>query len=35
VEVERLVRDHAGADRIVARGVNLETGEVCRGALTI
>jgi hypothetical protein len=35
VEVDRLVRDHQGSDRIVARGVNPVTGEVCRGALTI
>lgn len=35
VEVDRLVRDHLGSDRIAARGVNLVTGEVCRGAVTI
>jgi hypothetical protein len=35
VEVDRHVRDDAGSDRIVARGVNLVTDEVCRGALTI
>jgi hypothetical protein len=35
VEVDRHVRDHAGSDRIVARGINLVTDEVCRGALTI
>jgi len=35
VEVDRRVRDHRGTDRIVARGINLVTGEVCRGALTI
>ncbi len=35
VEVDRRVTDHVGRDSIVARGVNLVTGEVCRGALTI
>jgi hypothetical protein len=34
-EVERRPRNHAGPDRIAARAVNLRTGEICRGALTI
>jgi hypothetical protein len=34
-EVERRLRNRAGKDRIVARAVNLRTGEVCRGAATI
>jgi hypothetical protein len=34
-EVDRKVRDRAGKDRIVVRGVNAKTGEVCRGALSI
>jgi hypothetical protein len=35
VDVERHVRDHAGSDGISGRGVNLTSGEVCRGALKI
>jgi hypothetical protein len=34
-EVNRRPRNHRGPDRIVARAVNLQSGEVCRGALTI
>ena len=34
-EVERHTRNPAGRDRIVGRAVNLRTGEVCRGALTL
>lgn len=34
-EVNRRPRNHRGPDRIVARAVNLGSGEVCRGAATI
>ena len=34
-EVERRPLNRPGTDRIVARGVNLRSGEVCRGAATI
>jgi hypothetical protein len=34
-EVERRPRNRAGSDRIVARAVNLASGEVCRGTATI
>lgn len=34
-EVNRRPRNHRGPDRIVARAVNLRSGEVCRGAATI
>ncbi len=34
-EVERKPRNRPGADRINARAVNLESGEVCRAAATI
>lgn len=33
--VERRPRNHPGPDRITARAVNLQSGEVCRGAATI
>ena len=35
VEVDRLVKDHAGSDTISFRAVNLVNGEVCRGKATI
>jgi hypothetical protein len=34
-EVERLLRNPAGRDRVVATARALATGEVCRGAATI
>ena len=34
-EVERRVRNGAGRDRIVARAVNLRSGQVCRAAASI
>jgi hypothetical protein len=34
-EVDRRTRNPAGPDRIKARAVNLESGEVCKGAATI
>ena len=34
-EVDRKVRNHAGRDRIVARAVNLRSGQVCRAAASI
>ena len=35
VKVHRRVRDRNGIDRIVARGVDTSTGEVCRAAVEI
>ena len=34
-DVERSVKNGPGPDRIKARARNLQTGEVCKGALTI
>jgi hypothetical protein len=34
-EVNRRPLDHAGPDRITARAVNLQSGQVCRAAATI
>jgi hypothetical protein len=33
--VERTTRNHVGTDRIVARAVNVTSGEVCRGVVSI
>ena len=32
--VRRLLVNHAGADRVVAKAVNVRTGEICRAVLT-
>jgi hypothetical protein len=34
-EVERKARNPAGPDRIKARAVNVQSGQVCKGAATI
>jgi hypothetical protein len=34
-EVNRRTKNTAGSNRIVARAVNLSSGEICRGAATI
>ena len=33
--VERTTRNRAGTDRIVARAVNVNSGEVCRGVVSL
>lgn len=33
-EVRRVITNQAGADNVVARATNPQTGEVCRGAAT-
>jgi hypothetical protein len=33
-EVRKVIADRAGPDHIVARGLNLRTGEVCSGSAT-
>jgi hypothetical protein len=32
--VRKLLVNHAGADRVVAKAINVRTGEVCRAVLT-
>ena len=33
--VERTTRNRAGTDRLVARAVNVNSGEVCRGVISL
>jgi hypothetical protein len=33
--VEDTTRNHVGTDRIVARAVNLNSGEICRGVVSL